>query len=64
MIENMDERESTQLSENLHETQEKKEGRGTKCDSSLNFNLEEDTLSVVLTKALIMKEDALSVVRR
>uniref|UniRef100_M1DBM3 Uncharacterized protein n=1 Tax=Solanum tuberosum TaxID=4113 RepID=M1DBM3_SOLTU len=32
--------------------------RGTKCDSSLSFNLEEDTLSVVLVKAAIVKEDA------
>jgi len=39
-------------------------GRGTKCDSSLSFNLEEDTLSVVLSKAAIVEEDALSVVRR
>uniref|UniRef100_M1DZU4 Uncharacterized protein n=1 Tax=Solanum tuberosum TaxID=4113 RepID=M1DZU4_SOLTU len=32
--------------------------KGTKCDSSLSFNLEEDTLSVVLVKAAIVKEDA------
>ncbi|KAG5614686.1 hypothetical protein H5410_014510, partial [Solanum commersonii] len=34
-------------------------GRGTKCDSSLNFNLEEDTLSVALAKGTTIEEDVL-----
>ncbi|KAG5595540.1 hypothetical protein H5410_036772 [Solanum commersonii] len=35
--------------------------RGRKCDSSPNFNLEKNALSVVLVKATIVEEDALSV---